>query len=188
MKKKLLLLVLISLPIFSCSTDDSKETLLLRVNHHQQTAVGVGPTLVYLVQQDETIGTEQWLPLHDEIAGFEFEPGYMYDLLVTREFIGYTLEDGSSVRYSLDKVIRKEKVEPDTPFEITLKSVAMIDPPEFVTGNPESGFEVLDSIAIDCGNLCEELQQVLETEDEVTGIFRHREDAEGIELLELKIN
>lgn len=188
MRKQLVLLVLVCFAIFSCSTDDAKETLLIRMNHHQQTAVGAGKSLVYVVQQDEAIGTAQWSLLHDEIEGFQFEPGYIYDLLVAKEFIGYTLVDGSSVRYTLEKIVRKEKVAADTSFEILLKSVAAIDPPEFVTGNLQTGFEILERIPINCGSLCEELQQVLSTEDEVTGIFRHLEDAEGIELLELKVN
>lgn len=185
MKKNFTILFLLCLTA-SCSTEEDEETLVLRINHHQQTATAVAPVLVYLVQWDNAVGTDNWEILYDEIDGFNYEPGYTYDLLVKKEFIGYTLTDGSSVRYTLMKLIDKEEVPSGEPFEIILKSEGSLNSTSFVTGDQQTGFKILDQIAINCNAFCEELEQLPDTTGPVSGVFVHQEEKGKLQLLEIK--
>ncbi len=158
--------------LFACG-EENQETVSMRVGHFRQTAIGVGPTLVYLVQEEEAIGTETWNYFYNGIEGFAYELGYVYSLAVEKIPVDDPPADGSSIRYTLKKIISKEAVDDTVSFEIGLKSVIKSNPPGFVTGSVVSGFELLSSVPIDCNTLCEELDQQLATKDEVIGTFTH---------------
>jgi len=184
MKKYLLILSSVSIIGISCS-DESFETSNMRINHFQQTAIGVGQRLVNLIQEGNEIGTNDWSYFYNNIEGFDYEQGYIYDLSVIKETIINPPADGSSIKYILNRIISKERVANNITFEIRLKSVIMSNPPSFVTGNNNSGFKILDTIEIDCNDLCDEMIQMLETENELLGVFNHT-DSGSIKLLELK--
>ncbi|HEY9168134.1 MAG TPA: DUF4377 domain-containing protein [Lutibacter sp.] len=158
----------------------------MRVNHFQQTATGEGQTLVYLVQEGSDIGTEKWNNFYSNIEGFEYELGYVYDLIVEKQAIKNPPADGSSINYGLIEIISKEKIEDNVSFEVILKSTKRSDPPSFVTGNKVSGFKILNTIEIDCSDLCDQMVQMLETENELLGLFKHTE-TDAIKLIELKM-
>lgn len=185
MKKYLLIFSIISLLGISCS-DESLETADMRVNHFQQTATGEGQTLVYLVQEGSDIGTEKWNNFYFNIEGFEYELGYVYDLIVEKQVVKDPLADGASINYILIEIISKEKIDDSVSFELMLKSTKRSNPPSFVTGNKVSGFKILNTIEIDCGDLCDQMFQLLETENEILGLFNHTETS-AIKLIELKI-
>lgn len=184
MKVQILSLGLVFLMLFSCS-EQEQDISRIAVNHYRQTAVGLDRTLVYLIQENEKRGSSQWDYYYENIEGFQYEPGFIYDLEVQKKQILNPPADGSSFKYLLNRIISKEKVTQDTTFDVMLKSVERSDPPEFVTGDP-SDYKLLDEIVIDCGNLCDNLKNLLETEDEVWGVFEHGE-AGVIKLKELKI-
>lgn len=176
---------MISILGISCS-DESFETTNMRVNHFQQTAIGEGQTLVNLVQEGSDIGTEKWDYFYSNIEGFEYELGYVYDLIVEKQTIKNPPADGSSINYILIEIISKERIEDSVSFEVFLKSTKRSDSPSFVTGNKESGFKILNTIEIDCSDLCDQMFQMLETENELLGLFNHT-DSGAIKLIELKI-
>jgi len=184
MKKYLLILSIISTLGISCS-DESFETTNMRINHFQQTAIGLDQRLVYLIQEGNEIGTNDWTYFYNNIEGFDYELGYVYDISVIKETISNPPTDGSSIKYTLNKIISKERVTNNITFEIRLKSVIMSNPPSFVTGNINSGFKILDTIEIDCNDHCDEMIQMLETENELLGVFNHT-DSGSIKLLALK--
>lgn len=162
--------------VVSCSdsiTQDRPEKIDLYVNHYQQTAVGEGLHLTYLVQEGNNIGTGQWTRWYGEISGFDYEPGYIYHLKVEKETIANPPADGSSIQYSLDKIVSKEKISNSIQFSINLKPTGYSDQPSFVTGDKETGFKLLDTINIECDNLCEELSQKLQSEERVSATFSH---------------
>lgn len=70
--------------LLSCH-EDQHEVINLRVNHFQQTAVGEGAALVYLVQEESQLGSDEWSYLYSSIYGFDYELGYRYDLRVLTE-------------------------------------------------------------------------------------------------------
>ncbi|MCG9972666.1 DUF4377 domain-containing protein [Christiangramia crocea] len=144
------------------------ENLDMRINHFKQTGVGEALQLVYLVQEDEAIGGEKWTYMYDEILGFEYEPGYIYDLKVRKETVENPPQDASSARYILISVRSKQKAPEGENFKIYLKSFGE----NFVT---KSGDELylLNEYKIDCGSICETLSEDLETQENVTGSFTH---------------
>ncbi len=184
MKKNLLILSIISILGISCS-DENFETTNMRVNHFQQTAIGVDQRLVNLIQEGNDIGFNDWSYFYDNIEGFDYELGYIYDLSVRKETVSNPPADGSSIKYILNRIISKERVANNITFEIRLKSVIMSNPPSFVIGNNNSGFKILDTIEIDCNDHCDEMIQMLETENELLGVFNHT-DSGSIKLIELK--
>ena len=144
------------------------ELIEMRINHHKQTAVGLGPQMVYLVQEADEIGGENWKYLYDEIEGFEYEAGYVYDLKVRKIKIQNPPQDASNLKYILQRVVSKEKISEDENFDIKLKWAGN----NFVQ-NSNNEFSILGEYMIDCEPLCEELSQALENNEEVTGTFTH---------------
>lgn len=77
----------------------------LYVDSEKVDCVGVAPQKCYRVREDPS---EDWRFFYSEIAGFEFEPGYQYELLVREEKVKNPPADGSSLRWELIKVVSKE--------------------------------------------------------------------------------
>ena len=100
--------------VFSCSsnTDVASEVMDLRVNSYTVECYGEMEGNCLLVQEGEKIGREDWEYFYyeDSIEGFDYEPGYMYDLMVRKIQVKDPPQDGSSFRYKLIKVISKEGV------------------------------------------------------------------------------
>ena len=177
--KNFMVLILITVLQFtmSCSSDESSSEIIdLRINHFQQTAVGVGQRLVMQIQESDKIGTDEWNYFYSHIEGFEYKSGFIYTLSVEKENITNPPADGSSIKYTLNKILSKEEVAPETTFEILLKSKQISDPPSFVTGDLSSSYKIMDEIEIDCEDLCEDLSVKLENEDKILGVFKHAEN------------
>lgn len=170
---KNLLLLITSLLLISCSNDNSTQKTRLLVNHYKQTTIGVDKTLLLVVQENENVGSETWTYLFDAIEGFDYEFGYVYELDVQKQTISNPPADGSSIQYELIEVISKTQVQNEVTFDLTIKSVSMISPPDFVLGDSESGYTLLNEINIDCDTLCDQLSEALANEDEVKGTFTH---------------
>lgn len=163
------------------SCEKREQPIKFRVNQFKQTAVAVGPIMTLSIQQGDQIGTENWAPLYSQIVGFDYEPGYIYDLLVTTTEIKNPPADGSSQAYHLKQVLSKTKVNANTQFDLNLK----IDQTVFVKGNVNTGFTILNQIEIDCGNICQDFATVINSgAKHVSGKFILNEDG-SIRLIEL---
>ena len=112
MKHPVILLV-ISL-VFSCNinTDNGSAVTNLRVNSYTVECYGEMEGNCLLVQEGDKIGTEDWEYFYyeDSIEGFDYEAGYMYDLLVRKIQVKDPPQDGSSIQYKLIRVISKDRV------------------------------------------------------------------------------
>ena len=166
MKKLILLLTFIGV-LISCEEENQNEIVDIRVNHYKNTALGLSPQFTLLIQEGAILNTDTWHNFYSSIEGFTYEPGYIYALSVKKETIQNPLQDASSFKYSLQEILSKEKVSEDVSFDLTLK----LEGDNFV--NSSSNFLILDSITIDCGNLCQELENKLQTENNVSGTFKH---------------
>lgn len=179
MHLKYTIILVMGLAVFfgsnSCSIvgDDVNplKTENLRINHFRQTGIGESLHLVYLVQENEDIGGEEWSFFYDEIEGFDYELGYIYDLKVRKVEVENPPMDGSSIRYILVNVRSKEKVPAGASFDINVKNFGY----SFITEN-EDGFYLLNQYKIDCNSLCETLQSDIESKETVTGSFFHGPD------------
>ena len=167
MKKQILLLMILGM-LFSCSNDDNiqPQTIEMRINHFQNTGIAVGPVLTLLVQEGDNIGTDNWTKFYSNIEGFNYEPGTVYNLSVKAEPIDNPPIDGNSVKYTLIKIKSTQKVDNETLFDIDLK----INGENFVT--TDTGLALLNQINIDCNNLCDELDTILQNQDFVVGTFK----------------
>ncbi len=180
MNMKILFLMLIGI-IFSCSSDDDNQpqTIDMRINYYQNTGIGVGLFLTLLVQEDNNIGSDTWTKFYDPIEGFDFQPGYIYDLKVVVEQVDNPPADGSSLKYTLQEIKSTQEVDIETLFDIDLK----INGQSFITTT--SGYELLDKIKIDCNTLCDELDAKLQNQDYVVGTFKRLQSNE-IKLIDLE--
>ena len=173
MKNIFLLSVL--LLFVSCDKEEF-EIVNMRVNHHQQIAVGLLPTFVYQIQEGDQAGTEDWSSLYAEIEGFDYEWGYVYDLRVAKMDIDNPPADASSVKFELREVVSKEPVSPETTFTIRLRSVIRDIDHIVIQNTTDDNFSLLEEQVLDCVDLCDQLVRSLENENEVTGVFRHGTD------------
>ena len=159
----------------SCSlkgdSPNSTEIVDMRINHFRQTAVGEGRYLVYLVQEEDEIGNNDWNYLYEEIQGFDYELGYIYTITVRKINIENPPADGSSVKYVLVSVRSKEEVPDGETFDVYLKSYGE----NFVTQS-ENDLFLLHEYKIDCNSMCETLTADLDTKEKVTGTFIHGPD------------
>lgn len=170
-----LFIIILIANLSGCISDDgvkpvTSEAINMKINHYQQTGIGVSSTLNLLVQEGEEIGSDEWKYFYSSIEGFNYEPGYIYGLSVIKEGVKQVpAADASSLKYQLEKVISKVKVSEETVFYVNLK----VSGENFVTGNQDIGYKVLDRIAIDCDDLCLELNTKLMSQSTVIGKFKH---------------
>ncbi|GAB3921073.1 DUF4377 domain-containing protein [Larkinella terrae] len=108
MKNMVRLYSLVLITLFSaCSKDSLKpDFITMQVADHQQDCVGVGPQKCLLVKID---GEANWTYFYSGIEGFTYKSGFEYKLSVKREQIKNPPQDGSSLRYTLVRVIEKIK-------------------------------------------------------------------------------
>ena len=179
MKKRILFLILIGI-IFSCSNNDDQSQIIdMRINHYQNTGIAVGLFLTFLVQENNNIGSDSWAKFYGQIEGFDYQPGFIYDIKVVVDKVDNPPADGSSSKYTLMEIISTQKVDEETPFSIDLK----INGQSFITTT--SGYKILNKIDIDCATLCNELDEKLQNQDFVLGTFKRLQNNE-IQLIKVE--
>lgn len=108
---KLAYLTLTILTLVSCSIfKHNKTTETMWINGYQKDCIGVGPQKCFLVQHGDTL-TEDWKNFYDRVEGFDFEPGYIYELEVNKTILppNEVPADASNIRYTLVKIKSKER-------------------------------------------------------------------------------
>lgn len=98
--------------IIGCSSADVGVTeVMMRINSHTVECVGEAEGNCLLVQEGDQIGTENWelFYFEDSIIGFDYEPGFIYTILVKKTPVKNPPMDGSSIEYSLVKILNKEE-------------------------------------------------------------------------------
>lgn len=161
------------------SCEKKEQPIQIRINQFKQTTVSTSPSLVLSAQKGSEIGSNKWRPLCDQIVGFSYEEGYVYDLLVVETEIQYP--PGSPKAYQLKQVLSKTKAKANSAFDLDLK----LDVVKFINGNASTGYNILDEVKVDCGSLCNELNQVLQSNTKkLIGKFTLNDDG-SIKLVEL---
>ena len=110
--KKLLFLMVILLQ--TCTDQVTEENLIgtkIRVNSYKESCMGILPQKCYLIQEGKAIGGNGWQLFYDPIEGFDYTEGFVYDLDVTILEIENPPQDTSGLRYILNKVLSKTKVD-----------------------------------------------------------------------------
>lgn len=109
MKKFFYIILFFSLAACGVSEETTLETVTLRVNSYTVQCTGEMEGECLLVQEGDAIGSEDWEYFYyrDSIEGFEYEPGFVYDLLVRKIPVKDPPMDAPSVRYELVRVLSK---------------------------------------------------------------------------------
>lgn len=188
MKNSTQFLFLTILTLLSCNNDDEiqLDEELLRINHYETIAYGSFTGFYNLVQYENDFDTDNWSVFYSNIIGFDYEPGFVYEINVSKSKINNPPQDASSISYTLVEVISKEKVDDTTEFKVLLKKVFTESSESFVSGDIDSEFTIFN-YSIECNDICNLL---IEIQDETrlnnaTGIFRHTNKTNTIELLNI---
>lgn len=99
------LLLCSTLLLSACQSTLATETLY--VQDKLADCIGVAPMKCMQVRGQPG---ESWSLFYQQIEGFTFEPGFRYQLEVTKEQLTDVPADASSLRYRLIKVVSKEAV------------------------------------------------------------------------------
>lgn len=176
------------------------ETVIMKVDHFRPTALdGLfgNPVLSYRVQENEAISTEEWInrSYGFSIRNFDYEWGYTYEIVVERREIEYSgiVMDATGICHILVETTSRERVNSEENFEIQLvwvfeeasDSGNQLVAINTVDGDQESGFFINNSKKIDCGDLCDEMAEKLQLENDLIGVFEHT-FKNSIRLIELK--
>lgn len=174
---------------FSCSTDSNDaEVVELQINHYKTVASGPFPGLFFITQTDEKNGSEDWSVQYSGIANFEYEWGYTYKILATKEYFHYEepVADAPSYRYVYLRELDRGKVSPSTRFDILLQRTYDDGTVErFWEGDQQNGLSILGIKSFICVDLCDELTVQRDVYTQLTGTFEHVEEGE-IRLVGLK--
>jgi heat shock protein HslJ len=92
------------LMILACNSNTEVQSKMLIVADHLENCVGVGPQTCMLVKENPD---DEWTYFYDQIEGFEYEEGYIYELLVNEIPVPNPAADASSLRYELKNIISK---------------------------------------------------------------------------------
>lgn len=103
--KRLVFLSAVMLSLLAACSRSGTE--LLTVASETRACSGVGEWECMLVRHGDA---QQWEYFYGNIAGFDYEPGYEYVLRVKKEEVTNPPQDASSIKYTLVKVVSKEKV------------------------------------------------------------------------------
>lgn len=91
-------------PTLEESTDAAGEIVTLYVGPEQVDCVGVAPQKCLLVRESTEVDYSYF---YGNIEGFEYEPGYNYELQVNQIPVENPPADGSSIRWTLIEVVEK---------------------------------------------------------------------------------
>ncbi len=92
------------------------ETKTLYIGPKLEDCTGAGAQKCMMVRENPD---EDYQYFYDPIAGFDYEEGYEYEIVVTVEKVENPPADGSSLKYSLVKIIDKTPVSEEATAEMT---------------------------------------------------------------------
>lgn len=88
----------------ACTANSDLQSKKLLIADHLSDCVGVSPQTCMLVKES---AEDDWTYFYDQIEGFDYEPGYTYELIVTEIKVNNPAADASSVRYKLKELLSK---------------------------------------------------------------------------------
>ena len=109
---KQVLLLIGTIFFLSCAGGDTQGSKhVYWVNSTKKSCVGLAPTKCLQVQKSEKLDPSAWKSFHTSIKGFDYEPGYIYKLLIRERILDPATvpEDASSIEYTLVKILEKKE-------------------------------------------------------------------------------
>ena len=102
----LTLLALASVVVAACGPVGGPAEKTIYVGPRQVDCVGVAPQKCLLVKENPD---DDWTMYYDRIEGFDYEPGYEYELRIVEEEVENPPADASSIRWTLVEVVSKTR-------------------------------------------------------------------------------
>jgi hypothetical protein len=101
-------IIILFMTVILATCNQQSENKTLWVNSYKADCVGVGPMKCLLVKTEKNA---DWSNFYQKIEGFDYQPGYRYQLEVKIDSLDpATLPaDASSLRYTLIKEVSKEQ-------------------------------------------------------------------------------
>lgn len=110
---KKLLVIVFQVLLVSCATYKANKpnNYIYWVNSAKVPYKGVGEMQCLKVQKGEKMIEGNWEYFYSSIDGFDYQPGFIYKLIVNEEAIKKenVPSDGSSIKYTLVKILEKKK-------------------------------------------------------------------------------
>jgi hypothetical protein len=101
------------------------ENVTLYVGPNREPCTGVAPQLCLLVKENPE---DEYSLFYSTIEGFEYEPGFEYELLVNKQTVPNPPADASAFRWTLVEVVSKTPVGATAELEgVTWQLIAYID-------------------------------------------------------------
>jgi len=120
-----------------------------------------------------------WELWYDDIKGFNYQWGYSYQLEIKAEPVKKPWQDESSVKYSLLKILKKEKTDQAFEFELLLKDKYGL----YVQSLGNDTYNFLEEV--DLKDSTAKLKHLVENEGEtITAICKFKID--NIEIIDIK--
>lgn len=115
MKTIIVLLQVLVMAMFSCKNrekeveENQNKTETWWINSAKVDCTGVGPMSCFQIQKGEKIDSEAWEMFYNEISGFNYEPGNIYQIKVEIVQKNDPIPaDASSIDYKLVEILSKE--------------------------------------------------------------------------------
>ncbi|MEP4534937.1 MAG: DUF4377 domain-containing protein [Cyclobacteriaceae bacterium] len=112
--KSIFAFLIVAISLSNCSDkDETPTTANMRVNYYTEKCIGEMEGECLLVQEGANIGSDDWQFFYyaSSIEGFNYEPGFIYDLLVKKNTIENPPMDASSIKYELVEIVTKTEVD-----------------------------------------------------------------------------
>jgi hypothetical protein len=96
----------------SCSAGDKEaDHYVYWVNSTKVSCVGLAPSKCLQVQKTDTLDPSAWETFYASIKGFEYEPGYIYKIVVKENHLDPAglPADASSIEYTLAEILEKRQ-------------------------------------------------------------------------------
>lgn len=106
MLKKIAPILLLSL-LFACGAKD-KNVHNYWINSYTVPCEAAPEVPCFQFQKEEAMLHGEWETMTSNIVGFDYEPGYLYDLQVRETKLASPAPDGSTIRYELVAIEAKE--------------------------------------------------------------------------------
>lgn len=111
----------------------------MRIDHYREPCWAVGPSLCLRILDSSD---PQPPPAHD-IDGFEYEWGYVYEVVVDVHEVSHPAADSSSVDYALVEVVAREPVEAGAAFSLDLTA-------DYVARVDNDDLQLVGGLAVEC--------------------------------------
>ncbi len=144
----------------SCASDDDSgaEITTLTFTHYSTISFGFSNSPRLLPLSTKSGETSSFYRF---VEGFDYEPGFDYELRVFETPNDPELQDAPSVSYELIEVISKTPGSTTETFDVWLGTNFGDTTEYYTSGTDLTGFQLLETISIECGDVCDALTAVI---------------------------